>query len=589
MPRLPKAAPPANLGRWCILSCLGALALGAGQASAWSPGQLEGPPSVILAQAPEADAQARPEQRAQGDEQAASGLEDLNEVLATTQAKLQELFEVTAALAEGREALEAMKQENERLAAALQAANTARADLERASKRAEARIAELTEAVDEAARDSGQIDEQLSDLRRENADLAERLALADKARETAASELEQTRSEMQEKLEAATGTTEQVRGELAQLREQLARAGQELARAQTAREQAVARVSELERSSGEAEGVRAELAAVKEQLRQAATAAIEAERNRQTASAEAEELRGELERARQEVATARTEAERNRQTASAEAERLSGELERARQEVAAARSEAERRRQTAGTDTDRLRAELVRARRELTAAKSEVERFSTANAELEQKVASLEADSQSAMEAARRNLVVMEQRIEQLNAALAGAGLAGNTGPASRRDAAPTSSREDAAVAGRSPAATGEPAEPAKEADAGPDAEDASELAAVRPAPAGAPDASAELAKFNQNIEYLNRRAMDAAGTDLFSGIEAAGDGVVHVSTTPAWEKIPAAGQRSYLDSLLDLWIVAQEGSGPAVVRILDPDGRVLLEKSGAVQNLPPD
>ena len=62
---------------------------------------------------------------------------------------------------------------------------------------------------------------------------------------------------------------------------------------------------------------------------------------------------------------------------------------------------------------------------------------------------------------------------------------------------------------------------------------------------------------------------------------------MVNVSTTPAWAKIPAAGQRSYLNSLLDLWIVAQEGSGPAVVRIVDPNGRVLLEKSGAVQNLP--
>jgi chromosome segregation ATPase len=577
MPCAPKAAPPANLRRWCILACLGALALGAGQASAWSPDRLERSPSVVLAQASGAGGQARPAKE-QGDEQAASTeLKDLNEVLAATQAKLQELFEATAALAEGREAFEAMKQENERLAAALQEANAARSELERASKRAEARIAELTKTVDEAARDSGQIDEQLADLRRENADLADRLALADKARAAAASELERSRNDTQEKLEAATGTTEQVRGELAQLREQLARAGQELARAQTAREQALARVSDLERSSGEAEGVRAELAAVKEQLRQAATAAIEAERNRQTASAEAEQLQGELERARQEVATAKTEAERGRQTASADAERLRGELEQVRQEVAAARSEAERRRQTAGADAERLRAELVRTRRELTAATAEVERFSTANAELEQKVASLEADSQSAMEAARRNLVVMEQRIEQLNAALAGAGLAGNTGSASRRDAA---------VAGRSPAATGGPAE---EADAGPDAEDASELAAVRPAPAGARDASAELAKFNENIAYLNRRAMDAAGSDLFAGIEAAGEGVVQVSTTPAWEKIPAAGQRSYLDSLLDLWIVAQEGSGPAVVRIVDPNGRVLLEKSGAVQNLPPD
>ena len=53
---------------------------------------------------------------------------------------------------------------------------------------------------------------------------------------------------------------------------------------------------------------------------------------------------------------------------------------------------------------------------------------------------------------------------------------------------------------------------------------------------------------------------MDAAGADLFSGTEAGGDGVVHVSTTPAWQSIPPAGQRSYLNSLFDLWTVAQDG-----------------------------
>ena len=58
----------------------------------------------------------------------------------------------------------------------------------------------------------------------------------------------------------------------------------------------------------------------------------------------------------------------------------------------------------------------------------------------------------------------------------------------------------------------------------------------------------------------------------------------MHISTTAAFQKIPPAGQRSYLDSLFDLWTVAQEGSGPAVVRIVDPSGRVLLEKSGTEQ-----
>ena len=219
----------------------------------------------------------------------------------------------------------------------------------------------------------------------------------------------------------------------------------------------------------------------------------------------------------------------------------------------------------------------------MAAARSEVERFSAANAELEGQVDALRADSQSAMEAARRNLVVMEERIEQLNAALAGAGMT-EAAPARKQEAAPTSNPDEVAAARRSPSTTsGTPAGAA----AAPDAQDATEVAA-RPATASSREESAELAKFNETIEHLNRRAKDAAGSNLFSGVEAAGDGVVHVSTTPAWQNIPAAGQRSYLNSLLDLWIVAQQDSGPAVVRIVDPNGRVLLEKSGAVQGLPP-
>ena len=428
MPALPKAPPHATLRRRCVLTCLSALMLGAGQASAMSPGEVERLPSVQVAQATQAGEQARPEQQPQGDAQAAStGLADLNAVLAATQTKLEELFKASAALAERREAFEAIKQENERLAAALREANTARADLESASKLAQSRVAELTKATEVAVRDSGRIDKELADLRRQNADLAERLAVADTARGAVETELTQTRSEMQQKLEAATGTAEQSSGALAQLREQLARAGQELARAQSAREQAVARASELERSKGDAEGVRAELATVKEQLSQAASTALEAERSRQTTSAEAERLRGELARAQQELAAARSEAERGRQTASAEAERLRGEL----------------RRSAAGAGRGEIRGRDASAPQTPT---------------LTEQVNSLRADSQSAMEAARRNLVVTEERIEQLNTALAGAGL-GAIAPASEPQASPVAKPDEAVIADRTPSATSEAAE----------------------------------------------------------------------------------------------------------------------------------
>ena len=113
------------------------------------------------------------------------------------------------------------------------------------------------------------------------------------------------------------------------------------------------------------------------------------------------------------------------------------------------------------------------------------------------------------------------------------------------------------------------------------EADSAAQLAARESTAAPAEDDGSGLERFDANVRYLNTRAFEAAGAYLFSGIEPAGDGVVHVSTTLAWQDIPPAGQRSYLNSLFDLWTVAQDGTSPPVVRIVDANGRVLLEKSG--------
>jgi hypothetical protein len=86
--------------------------------------------------------------------------------------------------------------------------------------------------------------------------------------------------------------------------------------------------------------------------------------------------------------------------------------------------------------------------------------------------------------------------------------------------------------------------------------------------------------RFQANIDDLNDQALAAAGVEVFSDAESVGNRVVHVSTTVAWASIPPAGQQSYLNTLLNFWIVALGGEGPAVVRILDQDSRVLLEKS---------
>jgi hypothetical protein len=499
------------------MSCL---VLGASQASALPVVQIDPSPGFLLVQAAKPGAQPGTEQQAQENQQPT--LAELTALLEATRAKLEELFSATAVVAEQRKEIEALKQETERLAGELEQANSRRAELESSSKLAEGRIAEISKAVDVAVSETVRIDEELAGVRGQNAQLEESLTRAEKAREAAAARAEEARSEMQAKLEAATAAAEQSRTELAELRQELERTGQELAKAEQTRQDRAAQASEmqqaLERSQSEAERVNAELASVKQQLGQAASAAVEAERARQVASSEADQLRGEAERAREELA----------------------------------------------------------------AANGETARFRTANAELEKQIASLHADSESAMATARENLTVMEQKIEEVHAALAGAGLVKGT-PTGSPQAKPDPVANERSTGSNLLAGLAEPAPPgpADKVTSEQKADGPAQLAARGPTAAPSEDEGPGLARFDANVRYLNTRALEAAGADLFSGIESPNDGVVHVSTTPAWQNIPPAGQRSYLNSLFDLWSVAQEGTGTAIVRIVDASGRVLLEKSG--------
>ena len=520
----PPASPCPSRWRLPALSCLGCLVLGASQASALPRVEVDPSPGFLLIQATKPGAQPGSEQQAQADQQAPFA--ELNQLLEATRAKLEELFSATAMVAEQRKEIEALKQGTERLTAELEQANTRRTELEDASELAEARIAELTQAVDVAVREAARMDGELAEVRQQNAALEESLARADNAREAAEAKAEQTRTEMQAKLEAATDAAEQSGAELAGLREELERTGQELATAERARQQIADRASELEqaveRSGADAERVKTELAEVKEQLSQAASVAVEAERARQAASGEADQLRGDAERARE----------------------------------------------------------------ELVAAKSESERFRTANAELEKQIASLYADSESAMETARQNLVVMEDKIEELHAALAGAGLVQTT-PTRGPQPKPDTVADERSTGSNLLSGTARPDAPGQADKVSPEqeADSPAQLAAQGRTGAPAQDDSSGLARFDANVRYLNTRAFEAAGAYLFSGIEPAGNGVVHVTTTLAWETIPPAGQRSYLNSLFDLWTGAQDGTGPAVVRIVDASGRVLLEKSDAAKD----
>ena len=98
--------------------------------------------------------------------------------------------------------------------------------------------------------------------------------------------------------------------------------------------------------------------------------------------------------------------------------------------------------------------------------------------------------------------------------------------------------------------------------------------------PTEPPLAESGIELFSANLQLLNELELNAGGTDLFSGIEAAEGSEVRVSTTPAWDKLPSVGQDAYIKTLLNYWVSARGGKGPAVVRLVNSSGQVLVEKS---------
>jgi hypothetical protein len=143
---------------------------------------------------------------------------------------------------------------------------------------------------------------------------------------------------------------------------------------------------------------------------------------------------------------------------------------------------------------------------------------------------------------------------------------------AQETDAAPTPAKPqtEAGAAAAAPLTEATTA-PAPDVAAAPDAV----------APAAAPEVEAvDLQRFRDSVEYLNSRALEVAGVDLFTEVEPLGGGAVQVGATDAWASIAPAGQRSYANTLLDRWAAATGRSGPIKVQIVDAAGQVLMEES---------
>lgn len=88
------------------------------------------------------------------------------------------------------------------------------------------------------------------------------------------------------------------------------------------------------------------------------------------------------------------------------------------------------------------------------------------------------------------------------------------------------------------------------------------------------------LQRFQTTVDYLNDRAVAAAGIDLFEGIESGGAGDVRVNVTDAWALMPPSGRQSYLNTLFDRWVAATGTSGGQSLQIVAPDGMVVDERT---------
>lgn len=95
-------------------------------------------------------------------------------------------------------------------------------------------------------------------------------------------------------------------------------------------------------------------------------------------------------------------------------------------------------------------------------------------------------------------------------------------------------------------------------------------------------DEPAAVKSFRDTVSELNDRAVSVAGIDLFNDVRSTGGGGVQVLATETWARVPEAGQSSYMNALFDRWQSVANGLGPLSLQIVDPDGQVMMERSGS-------
>jgi outer membrane protein OmpA-like peptidoglycan-associated protein len=329
------------------------------------------PGRILIQQSTQAQAQVGPpagtpeEAR---DESTTDSFNELHEALTAARERLEELSraaEAVAATGQLQQQLAALQAQNQQLQAEIEAARSQRAEQETARRAAEARSAELAEAAEQATAKAQQMDQELVAVRWQNAQLNTSLAQARAARDQLEARAGETQNALQARIKELEGGAAQATGETARLREQVEASEQRIASAESARAEAEGRLTEM---------------------------------------------RGSLQQAEQE------KARLGEAVATAEAE-----LAAARQQLAAVGQEGAQIGQRAAA----LEEERDELRNRLAEAAERLERAGAANAQLEREVADLREAAGVATDVARQNLIAVENRIKELNEALAAIGPAG--------------------------------------------------------------------------------------------------------------------------------------------------------------------
>lgn len=301
---------------------------------------------------------------------------ELNEALSTARSKLAELTkaaEIAKVAGELREKLQAAEAENRQLRSALDQIQSENSELKSEQQAAAGQIDALGKSSEEAVSEARRLDEELVAMRWQNNQLSTSLVRAETAARESTEELTKVRTELDSRAEALAATAEESASEISRLQRELDAAREETLLADQ-------RQAELD------------------------TELVELRRATEESTTDSTRLAQDLDSTITELANARTELVATREAfdeAKIALEAANGEADLLREQVASNRSEAEK------------------LRRRLKTAEADIEKYKSVNTGLEQQVSLLREAAGEATDAARLNLLAVEDQINEINAALA--------------------------------------------------------------------------------------------------------------------------------------------------------------------------